>query len=166
MTSLWLTAFGVTTIAVLGTTSSSEQASFTEKDKVEAVRLVMAWLQGKERLPGFNENYPDFRLMQADERGKTFLICDFLPMNADLRTGPRYRRISQGEYDKLVKGLDLNARYAKGGVVIVREQKQGDTLFRIEVSNHMGPRAGHSYTFTFRKTPEGLLTEGKMVEVW
>jgi hypothetical protein len=133
----------------------------TPADKVEAVRLTLAWLQGKEKLPGFKEKYGDFRWMQKDRPGATLVVCDFLPTNAKLKTSPRFRRITGVQLGGMIEKEEV-VDSGKPGYVRISLREESEHHFMLEVDNNIAPRVGHMYVFTFRKTPKGLQAEGGM----
>jgi hypothetical protein len=133
----------------------------TQNDKVEAVRLILGWLQGKTKLHGFKHDYPDKEWMKADTAGSTLLVCDFLPKEAEMTGYPRFRRIAGAELDALLNKFrqDLYDKINAGTLRIVLRE-EGKTHFVFEVDNHIHVKVGHRCVFTFRKASMGLQAEG------
>jgi hypothetical protein len=144
--------------AILLATGCSSQPAPASKD--EAVRLVLAWLTGDGRLPGFDQNYPDAGRMKG--KSPTFFVCEFLPADAVVTENPKFHRISQAEYDKAFRENSLEAVYAQGGYLRIDLAGESSGEVTLLVKNMTIARAGHSYRFVFRNDGAGLQVSGKM----
>ena len=132
-----------------------------EVDDVEAVQLILFWLTGEQRLPGFTEDSPD--PLRGKEGPTIFLICDFLPAEAKVTTNPRFRRVSEAEYQQLTAGLeDIYKIGAFVRITVARTEREHEFV----VMKGLSLRAGHKHALTFRKTDQGLRAQGKLLEVW
>jgi hypothetical protein len=164
---------------VLGTGCSSEPAAVAPPepaavappaqlgpariDKLEAVQLILAWLSGDQRIPGFKEDYPDAEWMKGTR--PTFLVCDFLPADAPATANPKFRRISRAEYDKAFQpGLEV--AYKRGSYLLIELAGETDGEVTLVVNNFLDPRAGHKYRLVFRNDGGGLRAKGQLEMVY
>jgi hypothetical protein len=133
-------------------------------DKAEAVRLILAWLSGDGRIPGFDQDYPDAKWMKGER--PTFLACDFLAADAHVTDKPKFHRISQAELDKTFREQGLEAAYERGSYLRIKLADESDGKFTLVVENMLNARAGHQYRFVFRQDGAGLRATGKLELVW
>lgn len=145
-------------VALLARDGGSSR-QLTREDKAAAVRLLLGWLTGDERIPGFDRDYPDAYRMKGN--ATTFLVCDFLPADAQVTENPRFRRISQAEYDKAFADQGMDA-YQHGSYLRIVPAGETGQEFTFVVENMMNSRAGHRYRFVFRKTGQGLTANGEL----
>jgi hypothetical protein len=137
--------------------TSGHSTRITPEDKAEAVRLILAWLTGDGRIPGFDQDYPD--PMKTKDGKPILLVCDFLPADVRLTDNPRFHRVSQAEYDKAV-AEDHSDLFEQ---VRLRIEVRGDSdqELKLLVDNHVSAKGGHQYGFVFRKTSQGLTASGE-----
>ncbi len=148
-------------LLAIGCSKPEKEVALTEGDEVEAVRFILLWLTGEQRLPGFNEDCPD--PLQGKEGPTIFLISDFLPAEAKVTTNPRFRRVSEAEYRQLTAGLkDIYKIGAFVRITVARTEREREFV----VTKGLSMRAGHKHQLTFRKTAQGLWAKGKLLEVW
>jgi hypothetical protein len=147
-------------MVMLGSGCSTSPASCPQQDKVEAVRLILAWIGGEQRVPGFDEDYPDAEWFSHDERVTT-VVCDFLPADANVIEGARFRRLSGDEWKATLSEEGAGGFDRGSHVSISLEADSGqEMVLYVRISKHA--KAGHAYRFVFRKSFGRLKAKGEL----
>jgi hypothetical protein len=141
-----LPASGLSFATVFLATYPSYQ--MTERDEVEAVRSIVAWIAEHKPLPGLEEEYPDGLLV---ENMDVVVTCDFLPPDAHISPTPRIRRVTANDYRAHLHDTYWRADYLK---IEIKEKSNKKIVF--EASNIISPMAGHGYKIEFQKKIYGL----------
>jgi hypothetical protein len=135
-------------------------------DKTEAVRLILTWLTGEGRIPGFDEDYADAKWMKPGGK-PCFLVCDFLPPGAHVTDNPKFHRISQADYDKDFREKPLEAVYRRGHYLRIVQEDGNEQDFTLFVSIMHNAKAGCDYRFVFGKDAQGSLSaSGRLILIY
>jgi hypothetical protein len=123
--------------------------------KLEAVRHIIAWIVEAEKIPGFDERYPDGEIMKGLNR--FVVVCSFVPADAVLSNDTRVYRVDRDD----AAGVHRKYGYAETDYISLSLSEESERSFRINLTNLFGDVGGHQYTFLVHETENGIVAEGK-----
>ena len=127
--------------------------------RLRAARCVISWIVDGNRVPGYDEGYPDAEIMKRQKR--FVVVCPFLADDAVLSMDSRVYRVNAHD----VKSVYRKYGFDRTDYIALSLAEGDEQSFQILLYNHFGDHAAHWYTFRFRETKYGLVAEGKCTGV-
>jgi hypothetical protein len=140
---------------------TTQEGTFPQEDKIEAVHLIFGWMTGQAKIPGVPEDYPILISLEKDAP-PVYFICDFVPADTQLIDNSCFRRITEAEADKRFSEQKLADVYKGGSYIWIKVKEENRRLLTLTVDHCVGLNFGQKHSVVFRKEMKGLVAEAKV----